>query len=421
MFFSGLHRVYAGFVDPPLAEKQPGAIRFGLLGASNIAPIALITPAKSHPDVTIAAVAARDQTRAEAYAKKYNIPVVHSNYEELLQDPSIDAIYIALPNNLHYEWSLRSLKAGKHVLLEKPSCSNAEEARALFNHPLLKAAGAPILLEAFHYRFHPAWQAFLARVHSGPEAGRVKNAFSQQYLHKGAMPENDIRWRFDLSGGAMMDFGTYTLNCLRQIFKQEPVEVLDAKPRGFTGKPEIDQAMSASYRTAGGATGSLVADLAASGDWPLLPSSWTKGLPRIGWPKCEVELEEHTLESSEGQVHTVKRNVILWNHMAPSVYHRIDVEDTHVIRAGEQIVKSWKESKHETAYKWPSAQSAGEQEWWTSYRYQLEEFVNKIKGRDGSGVWVDGMDSVAQMEAIDATYRKAGLKVRPTSDFELQA
>ncbi|KAE8155313.1 NAD(P)-binding protein [Aspergillus avenaceus] len=421
MFFGVLHRVYAGFINPPPVKKNTDAIRFGLLGASTIAPVALINPAKSHPDVVIAAVAARDRTRAEAYAKKHDIPIVHSTYEELLQDPCIDAIYIALPNNLHYEWSLRSIRAGKHVLLEKPSCSNAEEARALFNHPLLKAAGAPVLLEAFHYRFHPAWQAFHARIHSDPEAGRVKKAFAEQYLPKGAIPENDIRWRFDLAGGAMMDFGTYTMSCLRQIFNQELVEVVDANPQSLAASPDVDRAMSASYRTADGATGTLVADLSASGGWPLLASSWTKSLPRLGWPKCEAELEEQTLESSEGQVHTVKRNVTMWNHLAPSIYHRVDVEDTHMIRVGTQVVKSWKETKREKAYKWPSGQSQGEQEWWTSYRYQLEEFVNKIKGRNGSGVWVDAKDSIGQMEAIDATYRKAGLRVRPTSDFDLQA
>lgn len=144
----------------------------------------------------------------------------------------IDAVYIALPNNLHYEWALRSTRAGKHVLLEKPSCSNAEEARALFNHPLIKAEGAPIVLEAFHYRFHPAWQTFLARIRD-PAVGCVKTALAQQYLPKGAIPDNDIRWRLDLSGGAMMDFGTYTMNCLRQIFDQEPVEVLEAKSRAL--------------------------------------------------------------------------------------------------------------------------------------------------------------------------------------------
>ncbi|KAJ5779543.1 dimeric dihydrodiol dehydrogenase [Penicillium paradoxum] len=428
MVLDALYRIYAGFINPPSARKRDDVIRFGLLGASNIAPYALIVPAKSHSEVLVAAVAARDRSRAEAYAKQHNIPIVHSTYEGLLQDPSIDAIYIALPNGLHYEWALRSIRAGKHVLLEKPSCSNAEEARALFTHPLLKAENAPIILEAFHYRFHPAWQTFLARIHTDPAAGRVKNAFVQQYLAKGIIAKDDIRWRFDLAGGAMMDFGTYTMNCLRQIFKQEPAVVLEAKYRGLStplaGMPQpdqIDQAMTASYKTADGARGMLVADLAASGGWPVLPDSWTRHFPSMRWPKCEVELEERVLDSSEGHVHTVTRNVIMWNHMAPSIYHRIDVEDTHAIRVGEQVVKTWTESKQEKAYKWPvsDARAGAEQEWWTTYRYQLDEFVNKVKGREGSGVWVDADDSIKQMEAVDETYRKAGLQVRPTTKFEL--
>lgn len=222
-----------------------------------------------------------------------------------------------------------------------------------------------------------------------------------------------------------MDFGTYTMNCLRQIFNQEPTQVFDAKFKGLTVPPgdlpepeQVDQAMTASCRTADGAEGKLVADLAASGEWPLLPSSWTKGLPRLGWPKCEVELDEHILDKTGDQVHTVKRSVALWNHLMPSIYHRIDVEDTHVIQIGEQVVKSWKESKQEKAYKWPSGDTRG-QDWWTTYRYQLEEFVNKVKGREGSGVWVDADDSIRQMESIDETYRAAGLKVRPRSGFKL--
>ncbi|KAJ5676135.1 dimeric dihydrodiol dehydrogenase [Penicillium macrosclerotiorum] len=428
MMFAALYRIYAGFISPPPAKKRDDAVRFGLLGASAIAPFALIAPAKSHPDVMVVAVAARDQARAEAYAKKHGIPIVHSTYEDLLQDPSIDAVYIALPNSLHYEWALRSIRAGKHVLLEKPSCSNADEARSLFNHPLVTAAGAPVLLEAFHYRFHPAWQTFLARIHHDTVAGRVQNAFVEQYLPKGMIPDNDIRWRFDLAGGAMMDFGTYPMNCLRQIFQQEPTEVLDVKVQGLTAPPtdlpesdQVDRAITASYRTADGMRGTLIADLAASGRWPLLPNSWTKALPRMGWPKCEVELEEKVVEESGGQVHTVKRNVVFWNHLGPSIYHRIDVEDTHTIRRGEQLVKTWKESKREKAYKFPSGDSRAGigQDWWTTYLYQLDEFVNKIKGRAGSGVWVDAGDSVKQMEAVDETYRKAGLKVRPGNDFQL--
>ncbi|GIZ44592.1 hypothetical protein CKM354_000778600 [Cercospora kikuchii] len=127
--FSMLRRAYQALISPPRLAKKDDAVRFGLLGASAIAPIALIGPAQSHAEAIIAAVAARDPARAAAYAKKHHIPIVHNSYQDLLDDPSIDAVYIALPNGHHYEWAIRSLKAGKHVLLEKPSTSNAHEAK----------------------------------------------------------------------------------------------------------------------------------------------------------------------------------------------------------------------------------------------------------------------------------------------------
>jgi predicted dehydrogenase len=305
--------------------------------------------------------------------------------------------------------------------LEKPSCSNAEEAKALFNHPLLKAPNAPVLLEAFHYRFHPAWQTFLSLVHDNTAAGPVKHAFAQQYLPKGIFSADDIRWRYDLSGGALMDFGTYPLNCLRQILREEPREVLQAQERvdlpAKSDKAEdqpVEQAMTATYKTESGATARLVADLATS-------SSWMRSLPGFGWPKCEAELEEKDLGTSDGETHSVKRKVTIWNHLFPSIYHRIDVDDTHSIRRDGRIVKTWNESQYLKAYSWSPEDGRGVtgQDWWTTYLYQLNEFVNKVKGRDGSGVWVDGEDSIKQMEAIDRTYEKAGMKVRPTSAFEL--
>ncbi|KAJ5767168.1 uncharacterized protein N7511_004784 [Penicillium nucicola] len=431
MVFAALYRVYAGFVHPPQARKQDDAIRFGLLGASNIAPAALITPAKSHPEVIVAAVAARDRNRAEAYAKKHGIPIVHSSYEDLLNDPSIDAVYIALPNSLHFEWALRAIKARKHVLLEKPSCSNGEEAKALFNHPLVKAHNAPVLLEAFHYLFHPAWQMFMSLIHDDALAGPVKHAHAQQYLFKGVIPADDIRWRYDLAGGAMMDFGTYTVSCLRQIMREEPSEVVEthwrAVPQSQSDRDDgqqIDQAMNATYRTSNGATGTIIADLVTSGNWPLLPASWTKSLPSIGWPKCEAELGEKEVESfgsADNEKHFVKRKVTLWNHLAPSVYHRIDVEDTHSIRRDGALLRTWTESRKLKSYSWPSddKQKPAGEDWWSTYHCQLHEFVNRIKGREGSGVWVDGDDSIKQMEVIDRTYEKAGMKKRPTSNFEL--
>ncbi|RLL93008.1 hypothetical protein CFD26_100857 [Aspergillus turcosus] len=426
LFTSFLHRIYA-LINPPSPKKQDDALRFGLLGASNIAPMALIGPAKSHPEVIIAAVAARDKKKAEAYAKKHNIPVVHLSYQELLDDPAISCVYIALPNALHFEWALRALRAGKHVLLEKPSCSNTIEARALFNHPLATAPNAPVLLEAFHYRFHPAWQTFLSLIHGDRVAGPVKHASCQQYLFKGYFPLDDIRFNYSLAGGCLMDFGTYSLSCLRQILGSEP-EVTEASYRGvppvLPDAEQVDLAIRATYRTQSGATGVLVADLASSGGWPsFLPSSWTENWPSAGWPKCVVELGEKAVDgdsaSATGDIHTVQRTVTMWNFLMPTIYHRIDVLDMHTIRRNGSVVQTWTETKQIKAYDWPDKQGHVGEQWWTTYRYQLEEFVDRVKGRPGSGVWIDGADSIAQMEAVDRTYEKAGLKPRPTSEFAI--
>jgi hypothetical protein len=97
------------------------------------------------------------------------------------------------------------------------------------------------------------------------------------------------------------------------------------------------------------------------------------------------------------------------------------VEDTHTIHRDGALLKTWKISQHLKSYSWPSGdkQAYAGEDWWSTYHCQLHEFVNKIKGREGSGVWVDGDDSIKQMEAIDRTYEKAGMKLRPTSKFEL--
>ena len=103
-------------------------IRIGVLGAAAIVPSALTNPARSVPEAQVVAIAARDPKRAEAFARKHDIPRVHQTYGDLLDDPEIDALYNPLPNSLHDEWTIRALKAGKHVLCEKPFASNAQEA-----------------------------------------------------------------------------------------------------------------------------------------------------------------------------------------------------------------------------------------------------------------------------------------------------
>ncbi|KAH8699213.1 putative oxidoreductase [Talaromyces proteolyticus] len=428
---SFINRLYTGFISPPESSKVDDPVRFGVLGASFIAPMALILPAKSHPEVLVACVAARDRAKAELYAKKHGIPVVHSTYEDLINDPSISCVYIALPNSHHYEWALRAIKAGKHVLLEKPSTSNAIEAKRLFNHSKMKADDAPVLLEAFHYRFHPAWQKFLALIHKDPLAGPVKSAYSQSYLWKGFLSSDDIRLKYSLSGGCTMDFATYNISHIRQIFDDQHPQVESTNFRMVVDKGsaareedsnQIDEAVTATYKSKSGAQGRIVADMKTTGGWPLLPSSWTRNLPSFGWPKCVAELDEKHIydeKIGERETHTVQRTVTMLNHLIPQIYHCIIVEDKHVIRHELQVVRSWTEKKNVKAYDWLD-KSDGRQgaDWWTTYRYQLEEFVNRVKGRNGSGVWIDRQDSINQMEVVDETYRKGGLEIRPTSALE---
>src|SRR5581483_1840083 len=106
-------------------------VRIGILGAARIVPSSLIKPAQQVAEVTVAGIAARDSARAQAFARKHSIPKVFASYDALLADPTINAVYIPLPNGLHAPWTLRALEAGKHVLCEKPFASNAAEAEQM--------------------------------------------------------------------------------------------------------------------------------------------------------------------------------------------------------------------------------------------------------------------------------------------------
>ena len=145
-----------------MAEKRP--IRFGIFGAARIAPDALIKAAHKVPEAEVVAVAARDPKRAQEFAATNKIPRVIATYEDLVNDPELDAIYNPLPNSLHCEWTIAALRAGKHVLCEKPLASNAAEAERMS-----KAADetGKILGEAFHYRYHPLADRVRALISDG--------------------------------------------------------------------------------------------------------------------------------------------------------------------------------------------------------------------------------------------------------------
>jgi predicted dehydrogenase len=189
-------------------------LRIGVLGTARIAATALLEPAASVPEVTVAAVAARDRSRAVAYAEQYGIPVAYGGYDALLADPDIDAVYNPLPNSLHGPWTLKAIAAGKHVLCEKPFASNAEEA------DLVAEAGADaglVVMEAMHYRYHPLIRRLRELV---AELGPVRHI--QCWTSFVISNEDDIRYDYDLGGGALMDGGCYAIDCLRLLGPGEP-------------------------------------------------------------------------------------------------------------------------------------------------------------------------------------------------------
>ena len=127
-------------------------LRIGVLGAAKITPNAVIRPANAMSRAAVVAIAARDRRRAAEFASKHAIPTVHDTYEELVADPNVDAIYNPLPNGLHGRWTLASIEAGKHVLCEKPFTANAAEAETV---AVAADASGLVVMEAFHWRYHP--------------------------------------------------------------------------------------------------------------------------------------------------------------------------------------------------------------------------------------------------------------------------
>ena len=184
-------------------------LRIGTLGSSRISQPALIEPAARVPEVTVAAVAARDLARAEAYALRHGLEGAYGSYEELLADPDINAVYNPLPNSLHGPWTLRAIEAGKHVLCEKPFASNADEAAQVAQ---AASASGLVVMEAMHYRYHPLIQRLTEVV---GELGPVRHI--QAWTSFAIVNPGDIRYDYGLAGGALMDGGCYALDCLRLL------------------------------------------------------------------------------------------------------------------------------------------------------------------------------------------------------------
>ncbi|OAP63659.1 hypothetical protein AYL99_02886 [Fonsecaea erecta] len=407
-------------------SSSPPFLRLGVLSAAAINHTAIWDPASTHPGAVITGVAARDRARAEAQIARNRrfIPEgapcrAYGSYAALLDDaPDVDAVYIPLPNGLHHEWALAALKRGKHVLIEKPLASNAQQAREIRD---AATAAGKVVLEAFHWRFHPSAHVVKQLLLSG-EHGRVLSVDARAVIPGGVLKSDDIRFQYGLAGGCCMDL-TYVFSAVAYFAARDVTdpnlefEVVDAKARLNRNDKLVDEAVWATLRikdphpdafsdtgsaaaaAAADVTATVTADLSQPKLFGLIPKLWDAGSPTVTI-QCE------------------RAEIVFENFMGPWLSHKIAVVPVTRDPATGRTIKRGKAitlKQFKGGPLWDRELATGGCEWWTTYRWQLEAFVRRIREGEAGGYkgpWVDMAESIRVMEMIDRTYEKLGLPVR---------
>jgi predicted dehydrogenase len=227
-------------------------LRIGVLGASRIAELAIVGPAHELGH-RLVAVAARDPLRARGFAEKHGVERVLASYDEVINDPEVDAVYNPLANSLHAPWNLAAIAAGKPVLTEKPYARDRAEAERVAH--AADAAGITVM-EGFHYLFHPVTRRALELAADGT-LGELVHVEVRMAMP--APADSDPRWSFELAGGALMDLGCYGLHVMRRLGHPSVVRA-HAEQRS----PGVDAWCDVELAFPGGETGlsanSMVAD-----------------------------------------------------------------------------------------------------------------------------------------------------------------
>lgn len=329
-------------------------LRIGVLGAARIAELAIVQPARL-TGARLVAVAARDRSRAEAFAESYGVERALDSYQDVLDDPEVEAIYNPLANSLHPVWNVAALRAGNHVLTEKPSAGTAAQARAVQR---VVAETGRTFMEGFHYFYHPLISR-LHRIVASGEIGHLRHV--ETIMEMPAPADADPRWQFDLAGGALMDLGCYSLHSQRILarFAGGEPRVVSAKAGERAGHPGVDEWLIAELVFPSGVTGTATCHMAA-----------------------DAVSMRHRVIGSAGEA------------FIPDFIHPHEDDRLVALSAGT-----------------PPATRTEHLGTRSSYTYQLEAFTRAV--RTGEPPVTDAADAVATMRLIDDCYRAAGLPLRP--------
>lgn len=340
---------HASHVTPDTAYGHT-MIRLGLVAAGRITEPAAVNPARLIDGVEITVIGARDIHRAEEAAGRWSIPQAVGSWEEVWSHPEVDAVYIATPAGYHLTCALAALEAGRHVLCEKPLATNGGEARRMVD----AAVGAGrVLMEAFHWRYHPMVDQMRAIVDSG-RLGDIVHADAHFDLPEGRIARTDIRWDPMIGGGSLMDLGCYPVQWLRWLFGDAPTVV---HARATTPVAGIDARMEANLAWPTGATARLSSSMIE--------------------PNGRTEISLNVVGSQA----TMRAH----NPLAPQFGAHIEITG-------------------------PDGSEHIEVENSATYTHQMAAFVTAVE--TGHAPITSGADSIDTMETIDAIYLAAGMEPR---------
>ncbi|MCY3629016.1 MAG: Gfo/Idh/MocA family oxidoreductase [Bacteroidota bacterium] len=195
-------------------------IRWGILSSARIARQKVIPAIQDSQRGTVAAIASRNPSLAQQVAESHQIPTICPTYDDLIQLDTIDAVYIPLPNHLHVEWACKAIKAGKHVLCEKPLGLNEMDVQHLLN--VSRQYPKQLVAEAFMYRHHPQWTRTREWVRTN-YIGELRS-IHVHFSYDNRDPDN-IRNKLEFGGGALMDIGCYGISVARWLYGSEPKRV----------------------------------------------------------------------------------------------------------------------------------------------------------------------------------------------------
>ncbi len=330
-------------------------IRVGLLGASRIAPDAMVVPALTNPDVEIVGVAARDRGRAGTFAATHGIPTVFDSYADLCSADDVELIYISTPPVNHLEWTLAALSKGKHVVCEKPFAMNAAQAQQMVD---ASRSSGLMLMEAYHWRYHPMAHRLADILTSGVLGDPVD---IDCWFTIPFVPPGDFRWNTNAGGGVLMDVGCYPVQWARFVAQAEPINV---SARMTPGPPDRSDAL---------------AD--ATMDVTL---SFPKGVKAT----LHSDMSEHSTFAATLTVNGTAGSMLVTNPLVPQ-------RGNSIVLTSLATGTTTRESVETT----------------TTYDWQLRAIVEAV--RNGVALPTGGADSINTMTVIDSIYTSAGFGPRP--------